>query len=64
MERAVPSVLQRKARLGLSAGFIHPLGLRGWFHQGWDFFFFFFLRQGEGDGLGMCDHLMDILLIG
>lgn len=47
MERAVPSVLQRKARLGLSAGFIHPLGLRGWFHQGWDFFFFFFLRQGE-----------------
>ena len=27
-------------------------------------FFFFFLRQGEGDGLGMCDHLMDILLIG
>ena len=45
--RAVPSVLQRKARLGLSAGFIHPMRLRGWFHQGWDFFFFFFLRQVE-----------------
>ena len=27
-------------------------------------FFFFFLRQGEGEGLGICDHLMDILLIG
>ena len=28
------------------------------------FKFCFFLRQGKGEGLRMCDHLMDILLIG